>query len=63
MIKVKIVEAFTDGQQQEATTDTTVQEKNITYPTDNKLHRKIIKKCIALQIKMVLNDGNAIPVR
>jgi transposase, IS5 family len=29
-------------------TDTTVQEKNITYPTDNKLHRKIIKKCIAI---------------
>jgi IS5 family transposase len=25
-----------------------VQEKNITYPTDNKLHRKIIKKCIAI---------------
>ena len=25
--------------------DSTVQEKNITYPTDAKLHRKIIKKC------------------
>jgi IS5 family transposase len=37
-----------DGEEQEATTDTTVQEKNITYPTDNKLHRKIIKKCIAI---------------
>ncbi len=37
-----------DGKQQQATTDTTVQEKNITYPTDNKLHRKIIKKCIAI---------------
>jgi len=37
-----------DGKEQEATTDTTVQEKNITYPTDNKLHRKIIKKCIAI---------------
>ncbi len=37
-----------DGQEQEATTDTTVQEKNITCPTDNKLHRKIIKKCIAV---------------
>ncbi len=37
-----------DGQEQEATTDTTVQEKNITYPTDNKLHRKIIKKCVAI---------------
>lgn len=37
-----------DGGEKEATTDTTVQEKNITYPTDNKLHRKIIKQCIAL---------------
>jgi IS5 family transposase len=37
-----------DGQEPEATTDTTVQEKNITYPTDNKLHRKIIKKCVAI---------------
>lgn len=40
-----------DGQEQDATTDTTVQEKNITYPTDNKLHRKIIKKCIAIADK------------
>lgn len=37
-----------DGEENEGTTDTTVQEKNITYPTDNKLHRKIIKKCIAI---------------
>lgn len=37
-----------DGQENEATTDTTVQEKNITYPTDNKLHRKIIKKSIII---------------
>lgn len=37
-----------DGEEQEGTTDTTVQEKNITYPTDNKLHRKIIKKCVGL---------------
>jgi transposase, IS5 family len=28
--------------------DTTVQEKNITYPTDDKLYKKIIKKCIAI---------------
>ncbi len=40
-----------DGRENEATTDTTVQEKNITYPTDNKLHRKIIKKCIAIADK------------
>lgn len=37
-----------DGEEQEGTTDTTVQEKNITYPTDNKLHRKIIKKCVGI---------------
>ena len=37
-----------DSEEREATTDTTVQEKNITFPTDNKLHRKIIKKCIAI---------------
>lgn len=28
--------------------DTTVQEKNITFPTDNKLHRKIITRCIEI---------------
>jgi IS5 family transposase len=37
-----------DGEEKEATTDTTVQEKNITFPTDAKLHKKIIKKCVAL---------------
>ena len=31
--------------------DTTVQEKNITFPTDNKLHRKIITKCKAISEK------------
>lgn len=31
--------------------DTTVQEKNITFPTDNKLHRKIIQKCLAISEK------------
>jgi IS5 family transposase len=40
-----------DGQEQEGTTDTTVEEKNITYTTDNKLHRKIIKKCTAIADK------------
>jgi len=46
-----------DGREQEATVDTTVQEKNITYPTDNKLHRKIIKKCVAIA------DGEQIELR
>ena len=40
-----------DGEEKEATTDTTVQEKNITFPTDAKLHKKIIKKCVALAEK------------
>jgi len=40
-----------DGHEQDGTTDTTVQEKNITYPTDNKLYRKIIKKCVAIADK------------
>jgi IS5 family transposase len=34
-----------DGNEQNASIDTTVQNKNITFPTDNKLHRKIIDKC------------------
>ncbi len=31
--------------------DTTVQEKNITYPTDDKLNKKIIAKCQAMAAK------------
>jgi IS5 family transposase len=34
-----------DGQKDTLSGDTTVQEKNITYPTDDKLYKKIIKKC------------------
>ena len=37
-----------DGKEDTGSIDTTVQEKNITYPTDSKLHRKIIKKCHAI---------------
>jgi len=40
-----------DGKEDKASIDTTVQEKNITYPTDSKLHRKIIKKCLAIAEK------------
>lgn len=40
-----------DADEDQGTIDTTVQEKNITYPTDNKLHRKIIKKCVAIAEK------------
>jgi transposase, IS5 family len=38
------------GKEDKARIDTTVQE-NITYPTDSKLHRKIIKKCVSIAEK------------
>ncbi|MEC4114997.1 IS5 family transposase [Myroides pelagicus] len=34
-----------DSDDDDVNIDTTVQEKNITFPTDGKLHRKIIDKC------------------
>lgn len=34
-----------DSEDDNVNIDTTVQEKNITFPTDAKLHKKIIKKC------------------
>ena len=34
-----------DSEDDTVSIDTTVQEKNITYPTDAKLHKKIITKC------------------
>lgn len=37
-----------DADEEHVSVDTTVQEKNITYPTDAKLHRKIITKCKAI---------------
>ena len=40
-----------DGQEKEGTTDTTVQEKNITFPTDTKLHKKIINRCKSIAKK------------
>ncbi|MFV1962633.1 MAG: IS5 family transposase [Acidimicrobiia bacterium] len=35
----------------EVVIDTTVQEKNITYPTDVKLHKKIIDKCVKIALE------------
>jgi IS5 family transposase len=32
----------------EVIVDTTVQEKNITFPTDDKLRKKIVRKCLAI---------------
>ena len=43
-----------DAREDQATTDTTVQEKNITFPTDSKLHKRIIKQCVALAEKQGL---------
>jgi len=40
-----------DAEEEEVSIDSTVQEKNITYPTDAKLHRKIISKCKAISKK------------
>jgi transposase, IS5 family len=37
-----------DAMETEVIPDTTVQEKNITFPTDTKLHLKIIGKCLKL---------------
>ncbi|NCB83665.1 MAG: IS5 family transposase [Bacteroidia bacterium] len=37
-----------DGDDQDVYFDTTVQEKNITFPTDDKLTKKIIKKCLKI---------------
>lgn len=34
-----------DSEHPHVNVDTTVQEKNITFPTDSKLHKKIINKC------------------
>ncbi len=40
-----------DGEDDNISIDTTVQEKNITFPTDAKLHKKIITKCKAIADK------------
>jgi IS5 family transposase len=48
-----------DGDETDISADTTVQEKSITYPTDNKLYRKIISKCkkIAHQEQITLRQS------
>ena len=43
-----------DGDEKEIIADTTVQEKNITFPTDSKLHQKIIQKCLAIAEQEVM---------
>ncbi|HEY9168042.1 MAG TPA: IS5 family transposase, partial [Lutibacter sp.] len=44
-----------DSNDDQVSIDTTVQEKNITFPTDAKLHKKIIKKCLAIAKKEQLS--------
>ena len=46
-------------QEKQVLVDTTVQEKNITYPTDPKLQKRIIEKCrtIAKQEGVVLRQS------
>jgi len=46
-----------DSNDGDVSIDTTVQEKNITFPTDAKLHKKIIKKCAQIA------DNEQLPVR
>ena len=46
-----------DAQDSDVSSDTTVQEKNITFPTDAKLHKKIIEKC------QQIAERKALPVR
>jgi IS5 family transposase len=40
-----------DSNDQDVSVDTTVQEKNITFPTDSKLHKKMIRKCLVIAKK------------
>lgn len=46
-----------DGEDTQVNIDTTVQEKNITFPTDAKLHKKIINRCQGIA------ENEQLPVR
>lgn len=46
-----------DAKEDKIKVDTTVQEKNITFPTDTKLHKKIIAKC------QTISEKEELPVR
>ena len=45
LLKLSINLFGKEAKEKEVLIDTTVQEKNITFPTDTKLHKKIIDKC------------------
>ena len=42
-----------DSNDDQVSIDTTIQKKNISFQTDAKLHRKIIKKCLAISKKQL----------
>ena len=48
---IRVNEPPDDGSASVVSVDTTVQEKNITYPTDDKQYKKIIKKCWKIAAK------------
>jgi transposase, IS5 family len=48
LLKISIQLFGNDVDVKEVLADTTVQEKNITFPTDTKLHKKIIDKCLKI---------------
>lgn len=51
ILKMSISLHGKNSREKEVVIDTTVQEKNITYPTDVKLHKKIIDKCVKIAKK------------
>lgn len=57
ILKVTVQLHGDKAQEKEVVVDTTVQEKNITHPTDTKLAHKIIRRCWKLA------DGNGVKLR
>jgi len=48
LLKLSVALFGKEAYDQEVLIDSTVQEKNITYPTDSKLHSRMIKKTVKL---------------
>jgi IS5 family transposase len=51
ILKVSIALHGKRAKEKEVLVDTTVQEKNITFPTDTKLYKRIIEHCVAIAEK------------
>jgi transposase, IS5 family len=56
LLKLSIRLFGKQAEEKEVLIDTTVQEKNITFPTDTKLHKKIIDKCNNIAKKEGINQ-------